>query len=110
MVSLKFLRPCFHPPPFYTPLLKPILSTQEVKDKADLSVFAYLHSPNPRKHTEMEFLDISYTKDLILLLHAIQSSFYWRILKKTILFSGFENPDKKSAKQDNSSLFINNIL
>jgi hypothetical protein len=29
------------------------------------------------------------------LLHAILSSFYWRILKKTILFSGFKNLYKK---------------
>jgi hypothetical protein len=29
------------------------------------------------------------------LLHAIHCSFYWRILKKTIRFSGFKNPHKK---------------
>jgi hypothetical protein len=43
----------------------------------------------------MEFLDINLTKDSNLLLHAIHSAFYWRILKKTILFSGFQNPYKK---------------
>jgi hypothetical protein len=43
-------------------------------------------------YTEMEFLDINLTKDLSLLPHAIHSSFYWRILKKTILLSGFKNP------------------
>jgi hypothetical protein len=36
--------------------------------------------------------------------------FNWRILKKTVLFSGFKNPYKKSAKQENSSLFMNSIL
>jgi hypothetical protein len=56
----------------------------------------------------MEFLDINLiAKDLSLLLHAIHSPFYWRISKKTILFSGLKNPDKKSAKQENSSLFMN---
>jgi hypothetical protein len=39
-----------------------------------------------------------------------QSLLYWRILKKTIFFSGFKNPYKKSAKQENSSLFENSIL
>jgi hypothetical protein len=59
---------------------------------------------------EMEFLDINLTKDSSLLLHSIHSPFYRRILKKTILFSGFKNHSKKSAKQENSSLFMNNIL
>ncbi len=44
----------------------------------------------------MEFLDANLTKELSLLLHAIHSSLYWRILKKIILFSGIkiltENP------------------
>jgi hypothetical protein len=43
---------------------------------------------------EMEFLDISLTKDWSLLLRAIQSPFYRRIWKKTILFSGFINTYK----------------
>jgi hypothetical protein len=43
----------------------------------------------------MEFLDINLTKDLSLLLHAIHSSFYRWILKKTILHSGFANLYKK---------------
>jgi hypothetical protein len=47
---------------------------------------------------EMEFLDIIFTKDSSLLLYDIQSPFYGQILKKTILLSGFKNPDKKSAK------------
>jgi hypothetical protein len=36
--------------------------------------------------------------------------FYWRTLKKTILFSGFQNPYKKYAKQGKSTLFLNRIL
>jgi hypothetical protein len=44
---------------------------------------------------EMEFLDISLTKDSSLLLRAIHSPLYLRILKKTILFSCFKNPYKK---------------
>ncbi len=47
---------------------------------------------------EMEFLDINLTEDSNLFLHAIHSPFYWRILKKTIIFSGFKNLTKKSAK------------
>jgi hypothetical protein len=35
---------------------------------------------------ETEFLDINLTKDLTLLLHAIHSPFYWRILMKHTLF------------------------
>jgi hypothetical protein len=58
----------------------------------------------------MEFLDISLTKDSSLLLRAIHSSFYWQILKKTILFYGFENPFKKIREQDSSILFMNSIL
>ncbi len=50
------------------------------------------------------------TKDESLLLHDIHSAFYWRILKKTVLYSGFNNPYKKYAKQQNSSLFMNSIL
>jgi hypothetical protein len=55
----------------------------------------------------MEFLDISLTKDSSLLLHALQSPFYCRILKKIILFSGSKNLYTKSAKQENSILFMN---
>ncbi len=55
---------------------------------------------------EMEFLDIILTKDSRL---AFQSPFCWRILQKTILYSGFENTSKKSAKQDNLSLFMKSI-
>jgi len=52
----------------------------------------------------MESLIISSTKDSSLFLHAIRSPFYWQILQKTILYSGFKNPSKKSA-QRNSCLF-----
>jgi hypothetical protein len=41
-------------------------------------------------YTEMEFLDIYLLKDLSLLLRAVHSLFYWRILKKNILFSGLK--------------------
>jgi hypothetical protein len=58
----------------------------------------------------MEFLDINVTKNSSTLLRTIHSPFYWRILKKTILFSDFKNPFKKSAKQENLSLFMNSIL
>jgi hypothetical protein len=50
---------------------------------------------------EVEFLDIKVTKDLSLLLHAIHSPFYWRILKKTIVFAGLKILYKKSAKPEN---------
>jgi hypothetical protein len=43
----------------------------------------------------MEFLVINLTKDSSLLLHAIHNPFYWRILKKTIFFSVFNNAYKK---------------
>jgi hypothetical protein len=44
----------------------------------------------------MEFLDINFLKkDSSLLLRAIHSLFYWRILKKSMLFSGFKCPYKK---------------
>ncbi len=55
-------------------------------------------------------MDINLTKDSSLLLHAILSLFYCRILQKTILYSGYKTPYKKSSKQENSSLFMNRIL
>ncbi len=61
-------------------------------------------------YTEMEFLVINLTKDSSLLLHAFHSPFYWRILQKTILYSGFKNPYEKSSKQKNSSIFVNSLL
>jgi hypothetical protein len=55
----------------------------------------------------MEFSDISLKKVSSLLLHAIHSLSYWRILKKTILISGFKNIHTKIREQENSSLFMN---
>jgi hypothetical protein len=49
--------------------------------------------------TEMEFLDINVKKDSSLLLHAVHSPFYWRILRRTILYSGYKNTFKKSANK-----------
>ncbi len=43
----------------------------------------------------MKFMDINLIKYLSILLRAIHSIFYWRILQKTILYSGFKNPYKK---------------
>jgi hypothetical protein len=57
---------------------------------------------------EMEFLDINLIQDSSLLLHAIHSPFYWRILKNTIFF--LKSLTKKSMKQENSILFMNSIL
>jgi hypothetical protein len=58
--------------------------------------------------TEMEFLDINMTIDTSLLIHAIYSPFYWRVLKKTILW--FKNTYKKYAKKENSGPCMNTIL
>ncbi len=57
----------------------------------------------------MEFLVINFTKDSSLLLRTIHRPFYWRILQKAMLFSGFKNTHKKSAKQENSMPFENSI-
>jgi hypothetical protein len=43
----------------------------------------------------MEFLDNILTKHSSLLLHAIHSLFYWRILKTTIFSYGFKIPHEK---------------
>jgi hypothetical protein len=60
----------------------------------------------------MEFLDMSLTKDssLCSMLFTVPSTVYWQILQKPILYSGFKLHTKKSAKQENPSLFVNNIL
>jgi hypothetical protein len=59
----------------------------------------------------MEFLDINLTKVSSLLLIAIHSPFYWRILKKTIYSSVLlKILTKKSQKQENLSLFTKHIL
>ncbi len=59
---------------------------------------------------EIEFLDISLTKGSSLLLHAIHSTFYLWILK--ILYSTLvlKIHTINSAKQENSSLFMNSML
>jgi hypothetical protein len=59
----------------------------------------------------MEFLDINLTLDSSHFLHALQS-FYLQIFKenKTLPVLCFENTYKKSAKQENLSLFVNIIL
>ncbi len=56
---------------------------------------------DPYPHDKMKFLDIKLTKDTSILLHAIHSRFYWWILKKTILYSGFNNPVKKIRETGN---------
>jgi hypothetical protein len=62
-------------------------------------------------YSEMEFLDTILTKDSSLLLHDINNLFYWKILKKTTLFSGFKNLYKNnSMNQENSSIFMISIL
>jgi hypothetical protein len=58
----------------------------------------------------MEFLDISSTKDTSLLFPAIDNPYFWQMLQKTILYSGFKIHTKKSTKQENLSLFVNGIL
>jgi hypothetical protein len=45
--------------------------------------------------SEMKVWDSNLTKESSLLLHAIHSPFYWRILKKTILYSSFKYTYKK---------------
>ncbi len=56
---------------------------------------------------QMEFLNINLTKDSRLLLQAMHIACYWRILKKTRLFSGFKKSFKKSANREHLSLFMN---
>jgi hypothetical protein len=58
----------------------------------------------------MEFLGINLTKDSSLFAPCYSQYLLLVILKKTILFSGFNNPYKKPKKQENSSLFMNSIL
>jgi hypothetical protein len=55
----------------------------------------------------MEFLDINLTKDPSLLLHGYSESL---LLADFTEFSGFKNPYKKSAKQENLSLIVNSIF
>ncbi len=64
-----------------------------------------------RKHKSEQFIFklVGKTWDGILLLHAFQSPFYCRILKKSVLISSFKNPYIKSAKQEKASLFMNSM-
>jgi hypothetical protein len=55
--------------------------------------------------SEMDFLNISLTKDSRLLLHAFHSLFYWRILKKIQLYSGLKIHTKNYAKQENLGVY-----
>ncbi len=48
--------------------------------------------------TEMKFLDINFTKVSSLLLHAIHSPFYWRILKKNHTLLWFKNLEDKKTR------------
>ncbi len=60
----------------------------------------------------MEFLVINMIEDSSLQLHVIHRPFYWRILQKLILYSKFtlQIHTNKSARHENSSLFMNNIF
>ncbi len=60
----------------------------------------------------MEFLDISKKKDSRHFASYYSQSLLLADFKEnhTLLFSGFKIPDKKSAKKENSSLFMNSIL
>ncbi len=60
---------------------------------------------------EREILDINFSKDSSLLLHAIHSLSTAGFLKETTLCSGFKiTYKKKSAKRENAGLFVNSIL
>jgi hypothetical protein len=48
-----------------------------------------------RANPELEFLDIDLIEDSSLLVPAVHCPFYWRILNKSILFSGFKNSYEK---------------
>ncbi len=53
---------------------------------------------------EMEFLVMNFTKDSSLLIHAVHSLFYLRILQKIILYSGFKPSYRKIRETKNSIL------
>jgi hypothetical protein len=53
-----------------------------------------VHAERP----EMEYLNISLTKDSSLLLHAVRSSFYWRIFTENHTQSSAFEIHKKSSK------------
>ncbi len=56
------------------------------------------------ENPEMKFLDVILTKDSSIFLHAFHSPFYWRILKKSKLFSGFKNPYKNPWNKELESI------
>jgi hypothetical protein len=58
----------------------------------------------------MEFLDINLTRDWSLLLHPIHSLFYSDFKENNSFLGFFKKSLQKSAKQENSRLFMNNIL
>ncbi len=67
-----------------------------------LSGTAWTSSPRYESRTKLnwqvKFVDLSWnswTKGSSLLLHAIHSIFYWRVLQKTMLYSSFKIPYKK---------------
>jgi hypothetical protein len=63
---------------------------------------------SPQDHPEMEFLDMNLAQDSILLLRAIHSLFYRRILQKTILYTLVLKLHTKNLwNKKNSRLFMN---
>ena len=58
----------------------------------------------------MNSLDISLTKDSSLLLLAFHSPNYWADYRKQYSSHCFKNHHKKYEKQENLSLFMNDIL
>ncbi len=60
--------------------------------------------------SEKEFLDSNLRKDSSLLIYAIHSPFYSRILKKTILYSGIKNTYNKIRKTRKLESIHNSIL
>jgi hypothetical protein len=58
---------------------------ESLREKRYLRIKASKDEKVVRTSTEMEFLDISLTKDSCLWLYAIHSPFYWRMLKKTLV-------------------------
>ncbi len=73
-------------------------------DKPNLTL-VHIHKEVRYPEHEMEFLDISLTKDSSLLLYAIHIPAYWWIFKKTILLSGFKNTYKKNPRNKKTLVF-----
>ncbi len=70
------------------------------------------HPSQTFSYPEIEFWDIKVTKDSVLLLYDIPIFTVPSIsgsYRKTIFYSGLKIHSKKSAKQENSSLFMNSI-